>query len=95
MIIEIMFNTYGIGGDDSFRSNYSGWGMYGKTCVGFVIQAHELVALGAAITRAFKDVDEREPEYGADVRMLARTRHDSMGLDVIVYFPDVELEEDK
>jgi hypothetical protein len=76
-ILEIMFDTYEIDAEDGFRPNYySGRGMYGKTCVRFVIKPHEQLALGAAITRAFGDVDERDPEYGVDVRMLARANRD-------------------
>lgn len=90
-ILEIMFETYGIGDEDSFRPTYSGRGMRGKDCVGFVVAPHAQIALGGAITQAFADVDEDDDEYGMDVRMLTQADVDNMAFDVIVYFPGVQL----
>jgi hypothetical protein len=93
-IIEIMFDVYGIGADDTFQPNYSGRGMCGKTCVGFIVSPREQAALGGAITQAFADVDRDDgEEYGLDVRMLTNVYVDSMAFDIIVYFPGVQLAE--
>jgi hypothetical protein len=94
-ILEIMFDTYGIGDEDTFRSNYSGRGMRGKTCVGFVVTPRAQAALGGAITQAFADVDDESEEYGMDVRMLSNVNVDSMAFDVIVYFPGVQLADER
>jgi hypothetical protein len=93
-ILEIMYETFGIGDEDSFRSSYSGRGMYGSDCVGFVVPPGRQAALGAAIARAFADVDDESEEYGMDVRMLTRACTDNMAFDVIVYFPGVQLQEE-
>jgi len=99
-IIDIMRNMFDVETDDeTFRSDYSGRGMYGKTCIGFVISSRAQLALGAAIAITFngmkddEDIDEDELELG--YQMITRSRADTMAFDVIVYFPDVELEEDK
>ncbi len=66
--------------DGSFRTDYSGRGMYGKSCVGIV--AHSLLALGAAISRLVEDEELRE-------ELVSNSLTDSMGYDTIVYWPRV------
>lgn len=67
--------------DGSTRTDYSGRGMYGSTCVGIV--ASDLLQLGAAIARVVEDNDELRDE------LLSNSRTDSMGYDTIVYWTRV------
>lgn len=84
-IIEVMNGELGLtfGGEDNFRSDYSGRGMYGKTCIGFDLNhASDAMYLGAAIAQVM----------GLEGALLVgRARQDSMGLGIIVYFPGVTL----
>lgn len=73
-------NDYGLN-DGDVRVDYSGRGMYGTTCVGFVIDGSEF---GLAIT--MYDV------LGEDVRDLTPST-DNMGRSTIVYFPNLHLAE--
>ena len=66
--------------DGSFRTDYSGRGMYGDSCVGIV--AHSLLALGAAISRLVEDEELRE-------ELISNSSTDSMGYDTIVYWTRV------
>lgn len=65
---------------------YSGRAMYGAYCVGF--DAHrgkELAAVAQIVAHADNDDDIR-----ADlVFLFERARTDDMGLDTVIYFPDV------
>lgn len=81
-IIEIMedfCNEY----EFSFRDDYSGRGMYGKRCVGFVVDAgcNVLVTL-VELTEMLIDNDI---EYVSD--KLGAICQDSMGTGTIIYFP--------
>lgn len=71
---------------EDVRTEYSGRAMYGKDCVGFVInrEAELLVAL------AFAQV------FGVDDAwdFMRDSRTDSMGYSTIVYFPRVQLDEE-
>lgn len=90
-IEEILFDTFGVAGESGHeitRTDYSGRGMYGKTCVGFVVRPRDVAAVGAAIALAFGD------DLTPTCTMLERTSQDSMAFDVIVYFPGVTLAEE-
>lgn len=87
-IEEILFDTFGVAGESGHeivRTNYSGRGMYGNTCVGFVVRPPDVAAVGAAIALAFGD------DLGPTCQMLAQACQDSMAFDVIIYFPGVTL----
>ena len=57
------------------RHDYSGRGMFGEKCFGFVVENPE-----AAIAEIQADINDiYEP--------LQHTRRDSMGFDMILYFP--------
>jgi hypothetical protein len=71
-----------------FREDYSGRGMYGKSCIGFVTEESAFrfgISLGEYLTdqgeeclfRSFVDASVKE---------------DSMGLDTIIYFPYINSE---
>ncbi len=73
-------------GTENYRDDYSGRGMYGKTCFGitgglsdyveFLLQASMVLGL-----------DEAREMFGAP-------SYDSMGWDTIYYFPNVKIRED-
>lgn len=63
------------------RVNYSGRGMFGRTCVGFDLgHAGELFSLGAAVERVLGD---EAVEWGSPST-------DSMGYGTIAYFRGLE-----
>lgn len=67
------------------RPNYSGRGMYGEQCVGFVVEESQLLRTVAELV-FFAD-DDREQV----AKLFRRARTDSMGRDsIIVYFPSVQ-----
>lgn len=95
-VIEIMYETYGTGSEDSFRADYSGRGMSGTGCVGFVVSGRELLSVGAALTEALRPADEDDVDYrekwGLLHYMITNACVDNMGLNMmIVYFPGVTL----
>lgn len=61
--------------------SYSGRGMYGARCVGVTIERGEEMELGR---------DLADYELGEEGERLPRACTDSMGLDVILYWPAVE-----
>lgn len=86
--------------------SYSGRGMYGATCFGVTVEPSNLryvyAALGYAMGWAENEagwVDEPEDAHnaadrqGAATSLLGFARQDSMGRDVIVYFPSWALAE--
>lgn len=87
-IEEILFDTFGVAGESGHeitKTDYSGRGMYGKTCVGFVVRPRDVAAVGAAIALAFGD------DLTSTCEMLSQVCQDTMAFDVIVYFPGVTL----
>lgn len=72
------------------RTDYSGRGMYGAECVGFVIknQVMHIFALANVIADV-TIVDGNQTEYD---QVVAATEQDDMGLDTIIYFPGVTYE---
>jgi len=66
------------------RYDYSGRGMYGKTCIGFTMPGDGALLLGMALM-AVLDEDEA-------TEMARMLRTDSMGRDTIFYFPGVTLD---
>ena len=64
---------------------YSGRWMFGQTCFG-------LVGSLADIQCALMEFVEDNPDDGSVIRNLVKSqRRDNMGLDMIVYFPDVDI----
>ena len=65
------------------REDYSGRGMVGAECVGFVLEsADQAVILGAGIA----DVMELD-----GIPFIKNARQDSMGRGIIIYFPSYAL----
>jgi hypothetical protein len=77
-----------IGIDVEFRTDYSGRGMYGRTCLGAVLE-NDGDALVLAI--AFAEV------LGAEdaIELVRRTSTDSMGRGTIHYWRHVEVAPDE
>lgn len=90
--------------DPDFRDDYSGRGMYGDTCFGYVGSNPGPVALELAITFAKKEVEgssTNASDYGfedsvAEIReamsLVGAPRQDSMGLSTIYYWPNIQVE---
>jgi hypothetical protein len=76
----------GDGGTDSvdIRADYSGRGMYGTKCLGFTVSAHAASMRIAVAMSAVLGADEAR-------EIVSRTQTDSMGRDMIVYFPGLTL----
>jgi hypothetical protein len=75
LLKDISQEVYG-----NVRTDYSGRGMYGDTCVGIVVS--DVLELGAAIARFVEDEELRE-------ELTINSRTDSMGMDTIVYWTRV------
>lgn len=69
--------------DIDFRDDYSGRGMFGRKCVGFVIsKGTDLLSTLVELTEMLKD---NGIEYVS--HKLGAICQDSMGLYTIIYFP--------
>jgi hypothetical protein len=82
--------------DGVFTDEYSGRGMYGKTCVGVEFEdTSNLIALGIAI--AYNVAENALLVHGADpldaidnvMNDLQNMRWDNMGTGIIVYWPRI------
>ncbi len=72
--------------------SYSGRGMFGDTCVGFIIDASDsLLTVGAELADSVYEIDER----ASLLRVIRGAKTDSMGLSTIVYFPRMKWEGDE
>lgn len=78
-LIEEFCEEYGL----EFRSQYSGRGMFGKNCIGFVVERYRnpLVTM-VRLTEYLLDNGIETVGF-----RLSDICQDSMGLDTIVYFP--------
>jgi hypothetical protein len=74
--------------DISLRTDYSGRGMYGQTCIGFVTD--DEMSLGMDLIIYLKDAGMDDV---IDIFRNAGSQMDSMGLSTIVYFPSISVEE--
>lgn len=75
--------------DTGFRNNYSGRGMYGRSCVGITGSKEDCQAL---IAEVIKEARYREDslDFGELVDAVLDYSQDSMGLDVIIYWPHIK-----
>ena len=76
------------------RFEYSGRAMYSKTCVAFVTpEALKLVMTMAAVLAINeKDADDSGATYEGLCWYDLNPRMDNMGLDTVVYFTNVQVE---
>ena len=78
---------------DEIRSDYSGRGMFGKSCVGVVVSSMGDFVSG--VVNLVQDVAEDSDHPLAEmVPQLKRMSTDNMGYDTIVYWPGVMVEDD-
>ncbi len=76
-------------GEVDFRDDYSGRGMYGDRCVGITgTRGQCMSVIGAAIKRAGDDGIGHNFEKAVD--KLMGFSQDSMGLDIIMYWPSIK-----
>lgn len=75
-------------GEVDFRNSYSGRGMYGKQCVGITGSETACMSLISAVIVALVDEVEAD-EFPAAVDTLMSFSRDNMGLDIIVYWPQI------
>lgn len=96
----VMVNLLEMMGEQSDRWNvrtrYSGRGMRGDSCVGVVLKQRDTLALGAMLARAAvedlaTDVTEAIEVAEEVERLMTRACEDSMGLDTIVYWPELSV----
>jgi hypothetical protein len=73
-------------GEVEFRHNYSGRAMYGRECVGITGDMSDCMLVIGEIIKQQKE----EPSFDDDVDTLLDFKTDSMGRDVIVYWPQLE-----
>ena len=77
----------------SFRNDYSGRGMYGRRCVGITGRESDCMAVIAeVITDCHNRCEfDEDFDFGKAVDILLRCQsRDSMGLDVIIYWPNLK-----
>jgi hypothetical protein len=73
---------------DGVRTDYSGRAMYGSECLGIEMSVEDVPMFFAAVAEA------EEEGYEEDLmKLVGAARTDSMGRDVIVYFPGWTLSE--
>ena len=77
------------------RANYSGRGMYGKNCIGFVIDSDPMFfVMGLGVILA--DMENADDLFTVDDQLFGwydlRVASDSMGMSTIVYFPNLSLD---
>lgn len=86
-----------VGEDVSFRDNYSGCGMYGKSSVSIVgghracmeIIGHVIKELADNLGSEQGDGELTMQNFGEHVDQLLHFQTDSMGYDIIFYWPDL------
>lgn len=83
-------------GLDDIRDDYSGRGMNSKTCLAFVVEGGQLLGSIADVVEAAVEfaVDADNPDWREVVGLFRGARTDSMGRDVVVYFPSLITEPD-
>lgn len=72
--------------EDDFRDDYSGRGMYGKTCFGIVGTASDFALFCAAVGWCAREALMNDWDWVGNVRS------DSMGRSTIWYWPGVQVE---
>lgn len=80
--------------DTALRTDYSGRGMYGRTCFGFIGNATTLCKFFVAFVSeaaSYSDDDALIERIEVADELAERVRTDDMGGDTIYYFPGVIL----
>jgi hypothetical protein len=84
-------------GDVNFRNDYSGRFMYGKRCIAITSNRNDcMLVIAGAITglreklmtvQMGSNAEEQYKVFDEGVRTLLDFKEDSMGLDVVLYWP--------
>src|SRR5688500_15709997 len=89
---ELMSEIYDQASDImvSTRFDYSGRGMYGSECVGFVTDKPVKLAMTIAVilSRWEIEYDDEDKHYDFPLWFELKSSTDSMGFDSILYFPN-------
>ena len=73
------------------HADYSGRGMFGEKCFGFVVETPEAaIAEIQADINGIYEPEELRQEFS---ELLQHSRRDSMGFDTILYFPGYQTTE--
>jgi hypothetical protein len=79
---------------DGVRTDYSGRAMYGSECLGIEMSVEDVPMFFAAVGYVQGVAEAEEEGYEEDLmKLVGAARTDSMGRDVIVYFPGWTLSE--
>lgn len=69
----------------SLYENYSGRGMFGRTCLGVIVQRNDsFMDFIINLTRYLDDNDVDDIDF-----KLEGATYDNLGLDTVVYFPNI------
>lgn len=79
-----------LAGDVDFRKSYSGRGMYGAECVGIVGSHQQCMSIIAEVIKELHSVGDDGFDDNVDELMCFET--DSMGRDMIYYWPQIQWE---
>lgn len=91
----LVSQLYDFGLEFDVRENYSGRGMYGEECIGFVTDdpSKLLISLGAILAVDERDADDSGATYEGIYYYDLSPRMDNMAFDTIVYFPNISITE--
>ena len=73
--------------DYNFRPTYSGRGMMGRTCVGFVTDDTEFKLAMSLVCHFGRD------EEIVDLFVQSSSASDDMGMSTIIYFPNLSIDD--
>ncbi len=96
-IVELLRRVVDDADNVSIRNDYSGRGMYGKSCVGITgSKAYCMTVIGETIKLAYSLSAVQEDDVDGDsvVDVLMNFEQDSMGYDVIIYWPHMQAEDE-
>lgn len=87
------------GEDFLVKVNYSGRGMFGKECLGIVGSDTTTIIYKIMDSIMDKYSDEKDTQlelfHELTEILSGGSKQDSMGLNIILYFPDLEIDEEK
>lgn len=86
-IAEALRTTVNQTPEVEFRANYSGRGMYGNKCISIVGSKAECNRVIAQAIILLQD----DEDFAPCVETLLESDVDSMGLDVVMYWPDIQI----
>lgn len=74
--------------DCKVYEQYSGRGMYGRQCFGITVPRESGANIGTVLTTIILELVDAEWDVGPE---LWKMSYDSLGLDMIYYFPELQL----